>query len=606
MRVLNRIVRTHPRRGITIEPDPRHAEILIRELDGDSGRLVTTPMTKETVSRNQWNPSQMTFTRKQGTGRSKEKTTERTIMTNWNRALVARANYLAVDRGDIAFCFQELARCMSSPSRQDWERLQRLARYLRHKPRCVLWYVYQGTIGEVTCFTDSDWAGCKRTRRSTSGGCMLWGSHRIKMWSRTQAIVSLSSAEAELYAAIKACSETLKFLTLLKDYQIYANGKVMSDASAALGIIERRGYSKSTSEVPTSAKFQVQKIVQTCSPSLWHEKAQNTCQNWLGWNFPRDTTKLPSPLTWWVSQDVIYHLRYNHHCRILGWVARTSSGQEWISGPNVSGHRQKVVHHGRTLRQGWLWMLQLDTWSRLRQRETSHETVNTGCYLKGHVTLSRCWSGEIQRLWVVCVGGYCGRASMKSCPRAGTDSRNLALRSWRFVRTQRRRNPLTMWHGQMKRRRCQPMVAAWRVCEPQCVHAWLFLPSLWQLWKFEVEKGFHMNSSWTIRVLCLSELRKLECFKHALVVSDVTLSVAHLRLCASAPSLFASVSVVLGCSVSPCRSQWDFDGHVVLVPTTVLNESHSFLVLSQDWLVVYICFGSRYRAAEKNVLQFLK
>ena len=48
------------------------------------------------------------------------------------RALVARANYLVVERGDIAFYVKELARCMSSPSRQDWERLQRLARYLRH------------------------------------------------------------------------------------------------------------------------------------------------------------------------------------------------------------------------------------------------------------------------------------------------------------------------------------------------------------------------------------------------------------------------------------------------------------------------------------------
>ena len=67
------------------------------------------------------------------------------------------------------------------------------------------------------------------------------GSHSIKMWSRTQALVSLSSAEAELYAAIKACSETLGFLSLLKDYQIHANGKVMSDASAALGIIKRQG-----------------------------------------------------------------------------------------------------------------------------------------------------------------------------------------------------------------------------------------------------------------------------------------------------------------------------------------------------------------------------
>ena len=66
------------------------------------------------------------------------------------------------------------------------------------------------------------------------------GHNPINMWSRTQALVSLSSAEAELYAAIKACSETLGFLSLLKDYQIHADGKVMSDASAALGIIKRQ------------------------------------------------------------------------------------------------------------------------------------------------------------------------------------------------------------------------------------------------------------------------------------------------------------------------------------------------------------------------------
>ena len=38
MRVLNRIVRIHPSLGITMEPDP-HAEIQIRDLDGESGRF---------------------------------------------------------------------------------------------------------------------------------------------------------------------------------------------------------------------------------------------------------------------------------------------------------------------------------------------------------------------------------------------------------------------------------------------------------------------------------------------------------------------------------------------------------------------------------------
>ena len=243
MRVLNRIVRIHPRRGITIEPDPRHAEILIRDLEGDSGRLVTTPMTKDSIKESVESITEDVYEKarngkiKGGGNRTSDYDELDDAQITRYRALVARANYLAVDRGDIAFCVTELARCMSSPSRQ-------LARYLRHKPRCVLWYAYQGTTDEVTCFTDSDWAGCKRTRRYTSGGCMLWGSHPIKMWSRTQALVSLSSAEAELYAAIKACNETLGFLSLLKDYQIHANGKVMSDACAALGIIKRQGLGR--------------------------------------------------------------------------------------------------------------------------------------------------------------------------------------------------------------------------------------------------------------------------------------------------------------------------------------------------------------------------
>ena len=76
-------------------------------------------------------------------------------------------------------------------------------------------------------------------------------SHPIKLCSRTQALVSLSFAEAELYAAIKACSETLGFLSLLKDYQIHATGKIMSDASVALGIIKRQGLGR-TRHIHTS------------------------------------------------------------------------------------------------------------------------------------------------------------------------------------------------------------------------------------------------------------------------------------------------------------------------------------------------------------------
>ena len=102
-------------------------------------------------------------------------------------------------------------------------------------------------------------------------GCMLWGSHPIKMWSRTQALVSLSSAEAELYAAIKACSETLGFLSILKDYQIHATGTIMSDASAALGIIKRQGLGR-TRHIHTSYLW-IQQVNER------DVRVQNTCQS---------------------------------------------------------------------------------------------------------------------------------------------------------------------------------------------------------------------------------------------------------------------------------------------------------------------------------------
>ena len=58
-------------------------------------------------------------------------------------------------------------------------------------------------------YTDSDWAGCSKTRRSTSGGVIKIGSHVVKTWSRTQKAVALSSGEAEVIALVMGVSEAI-------------------------------------------------------------------------------------------------------------------------------------------------------------------------------------------------------------------------------------------------------------------------------------------------------------------------------------------------------------------------------------------------------------
>jgi hypothetical protein len=108
----------------------------------------------------------------------------------------------------------------------------------------VFVYKWQEAQGGMDGFTDSDWAGCKRTAKSTSGGVIMLGSHCLKSWSATQKSVTLSSGEAELVAAIKMSSEVLGLIELAKDWGIQLLGRVLIDSSAALAVVRRKGSGK--------------------------------------------------------------------------------------------------------------------------------------------------------------------------------------------------------------------------------------------------------------------------------------------------------------------------------------------------------------------------
>ena len=69
----------------------------------------------------------------------------------------------------------------------------------------------------IDVYSDTDWAGCIRTRKSTSGGCVMLGSHLIKAWSSTQSSIFLSSGEAEFYGVVKASGVGLGYGSLLSD-----------------------------------------------------------------------------------------------------------------------------------------------------------------------------------------------------------------------------------------------------------------------------------------------------------------------------------------------------------------------------------------------------
>ena len=88
-------------------------------------------------------------------------------------APVARAFHLAQDRSDIQFAVEELARTMSSPTRGSWKGLVKFGKYPKTHDRPRYRYPYQERPKELVVGTDTDFAGCKRTRKSTSGGVVM-------------------------------------------------------------------------------------------------------------------------------------------------------------------------------------------------------------------------------------------------------------------------------------------------------------------------------------------------------------------------------------------------------------------------------------------------
>ena len=72
----------------------------------------------------------------------------------------------------------------------------------------------------------------------------MLGHHYIKSWAKTQAVIALSSAESELYALIRYSSEVLGIKSAMQDFGLVVGGLIKSDASAALGIIQRQGLGK--------------------------------------------------------------------------------------------------------------------------------------------------------------------------------------------------------------------------------------------------------------------------------------------------------------------------------------------------------------------------
>ena len=102
-----------------MEADLRHAELIVKQLGLDNAKELSCPSVDEPNRPDDDVPLNAEY-------------------TTQYKSIVARANYLSMDRPDIQFSVKKLATSMCSPTNRNWQELKRLGRYLKKRPRVVI------------------------------------------------------------------------------------------------------------------------------------------------------------------------------------------------------------------------------------------------------------------------------------------------------------------------------------------------------------------------------------------------------------------------------------------------------------------------------------
>lgn len=120
-------------------------------------------------------------------------------------------------RPDIAFSTSLESRFAKNPSRQHTEAIKTIFRYLKVSRDRGITYGGQETLF-IEGYSDSDWAGDKERRKSTSGYIFILNGGPMSWYSKRQSTVALSSTEAEYIALTLAAKEATWLRFLLTEF----------------------------------------------------------------------------------------------------------------------------------------------------------------------------------------------------------------------------------------------------------------------------------------------------------------------------------------------------------------------------------------------------
>lgn len=140
-------------------------------------------------------------------------------------------------RPDIAYITGMLGRYLSNPGLDHWKAAKRVLRYLQRTKHHMLTYRRSDRL-EIVGYTDSDFAGCQDSMKSTAGYIFMLAGGAVSWKSAKQSLVASSTMEAEFIACFLASNQAMwlrNFVTGLRIVEtIQSPIKIYCDNNSAV------------------------------------------------------------------------------------------------------------------------------------------------------------------------------------------------------------------------------------------------------------------------------------------------------------------------------------------------------------------------------------
>jgi len=191
------------------------------------------------------------------------------------KSLMGCLRYLTCTRPDILFGVGLVSRFMETPRTSHLKAARRILSYIKGTVDHGLFYSQNHNL-ELVGFSDSDWAGSREDRRSTTGFVFYLGDAAFTWSSKKQSIVALSTCEAEYIAAAACVCHAIWLRRLLERMTLKQEEatKIYIDNKSAIALAKNPVHHERSKHIDTRFHF-IREHVKMKEVELHHKSSSD-------------------------------------------------------------------------------------------------------------------------------------------------------------------------------------------------------------------------------------------------------------------------------------------------------------------------------------------